>query len=183
MVIELQPINCQFRILRRRVDTEAWIELFNSTTHVKPAANTGRFSTTIPPQVKIIDFPFFEDYTMEQGVSYEYAVQEVRDGINRQKKIICNRPVKADFEDMFLYDGKTQLRIAFNPKVSSFKTTILESKHDTIGGKYPFFFRNGDVNYKEFPISGLISINMDEEFFQSKFANSTLDSEDGLGNQ
>jgi hypothetical protein len=45
--------------------------------------------------------------------------------------------------------------------VSSFKTTLLESKVNTLGGKYPFFFRNGNVNYKEFPISGLISAHMD----------------------
>jgi hypothetical protein len=68
-----------------------------------------------------------------------------------------------DFEDMFLSDGKRQLRVQFNPKVSSFKTTLLESKIDTIGGKYPFFFRNGNVRYKEFPISGLISTLMDTE--------------------
>ena len=28
---------------------------------------------------------------------------------------------------------------------------------DTIGSKYPFIFRNGIVNYKEFPIAGLIT--------------------------
>jgi hypothetical protein len=32
---------------------------------------------------------------------------------------------------------------------------------DTIGGKHPFVFRNGNVNYKEFPISGLISLVSD----------------------
>ena len=76
------------------------------------------------------------------------------------------KDVFMDFEDMFLSDGERQLRIRFNPKVSSFKNTILESKMDTIGGKYPFFFRNGNVKYKEFPISGLISMLMDsnEEF-------------------
>jgi hypothetical protein len=52
--------------------------------------------------------------------------------------------------------------VRFNPKVSSFKNVILESKTDTIGGKYPLFFRNGNVNYKEFSISGLITVNMDE---------------------
>jgi hypothetical protein len=67
-----------------------------------------------------------------------------------------------DFEDMFLSDGKRQLRIKYNPKVSSFKNTILESKMDTLGSKYPFFFRNGNVKYKEFAISGLISTLMDE---------------------
>jgi hypothetical protein len=40
---------------------------------------------------------------------------------------------------------------------------LLESKIDTIGSKHPFIFRNGNVNYKEFPISGLISYFMDEE--------------------
>jgi len=58
---------------------------------------------------------------------------------------------------MFLFDGTRQLKIQYNPKVSSFKNDILESKIDTIGSKYPFFFRNGHVHYKEFPISGLIS--------------------------
>jgi hypothetical protein len=32
-----------------------------------------------------------------------------------------------------------------------------------LGSKYPFIFRNGNVNYKEFPISGLLSYLMDEK--------------------
>jgi len=63
---------------------------------------------------------------------------------------------------MFLYDGKRQLKIKFNPKVSSFKNTIPEQKIETIGSKYPFIFRNGHVCYKEFPIAGLVSYQMDE---------------------
>jgi len=67
---------------------------------------------------------------------------------------------------MFLYDGEKQLRIRFNPKVSSFKTTLSESKKTTIGSKYPFFFRNGITQFKEFPISGLISYMIDDnEYF------------------
>jgi hypothetical protein len=71
--------------------------------------------------------------------------------------------VFADFEDIFLTDGERQLRIQYNPKVSSYKTNILENKVETIGSKFPFVFRNGSVNYKEFPISGLISMQMDKE--------------------
>jgi hypothetical protein len=66
--------------------------------------------------------------------------------------------VLCDFEDAFLYDGERQLKIRFNPQISSFKSTILESKVDTIGGKYPFVFRNGNVEYKEFSIAGLLSV-------------------------
>ena len=40
----------------------------------------------------------------------------------------------------------------------------------TIGSKYPFIFRNGHVNYKEFPIAGLISYSMDDAML---FLNST----------
>jgi hypothetical protein len=69
----------------------------------------------------------------------------------------------ADYEDAFLTDENRQLRIRYNPKVSSFKSNILESKVDTLGGKYPFIFRNGNVEYKEFPISGLLSYLSDEK--------------------
>jgi hypothetical protein len=45
----------------------------------------------------------------------------------------------------------------------------MESKIDTIGGRYPFFFKNGLTAYKEFPISGLISFQMDENSRFMKF--------------
>jgi hypothetical protein len=47
--------------------------------------------------------------------------------------------------------------------MSTFKENVLEQKLETIGGKYPFIFRNGNVKYKEFSLSGLISYNMDLE--------------------
>lgn len=101
------------------------------------------------------------DYCVSQGVTYKYALQAFN-AQNIYSKRIEAEPLFVDFEDMYLSDGKRQLRIRYNPKVSSFKNTILESKMDTIGGKYPFFFRNGNVKYKEFPISGLISTLSDE---------------------
>lgn len=112
----------------------------------------------------------WQDMTIEQGVSYQYAVQQYNNYNLRSNKIYSNI-VKADFEHIFLYDGKRQLKVCYNPKVSSFKNTLLENKVDTIGSKYPFIFRNGNVKYKEFPISGLISLLSDENelFFESPF--------------
>lgn len=104
-----------------------------------------------------------KDYTVQQGLSYIYAIRAYNSvGLfsNRLKNV--EGPIIADFEDAFLYDGERQLKIRFNPKVSSFKSTVLETKTDTIGGKYPFVFRNGNVEYKEFSISGLISLLGDE---------------------
>lgn len=123
----------------------------------------------------------FTDYTIEQGQTYRYAIQQYNEhGIFSSRiyasyreyddfgdLIASNKTdIVAAFEDMFLYDGERQLRIRFNPKVSSFKTVLSENKKNTIGSKYPFFFRNGITQYKEFPISGLISYMVDEnEYF------------------
>ena len=106
----------------------------------------------------------YRDFTIEQGIKYLYCIQQYNEeGIYSDKIYANNRePIMADFEDMFLFDGKKQIKIRFNPKVSSFKANLLESKINTIGSKYPYIFRNGYVDYKEFPISGLISYLQDE---------------------
>lgn len=104
----------------------------------------------------------YKDFTVEQGVIYKYSIQQYNAyGIYSDR--IESNLVTVDFEDMFLYDGKRQLRIRYNPKVSTFRNTILESKTETIGSQYPYFSRNGNVNYKEFTISGLISYLTDED--------------------
>ena len=101
------------------------------------------------------------DCTVEQGVLYRYSLQQYNDYDIYSDRIVSN-DVYVDFEDAFLYDGEKQLKIKFNPQISSFSKTILESKIDTIGSKYPFISRNGNVSYKEMPISGLISYHMDD---------------------
>lgn len=115
----------------------------------------------------------WKDFSVEQGVTYRYAIQAYN-----EKQIYSNRllskDVSIDFEDCFLYDGERQLKIRFNPKISSFKRTLLESKVDTLGGKHPFIFRNGRVDYKEFSISGLISLISDSnEFFMKGIYNTS----------
>lgn len=104
----------------------------------------------------------FRDYTIEQGKKYRYSIQQYNDN-NLFSKRILSDIIVADFEDAFLYDGNRQLKIKYNPKMTKFTNTVLEQKQDTIGGKYPFIFRNGVVNYHEFPLGGLISYYMDEQ--------------------
>ena len=105
----------------------------------------------------------YKDYVIEQGVDYIYAIQAYnKQGYMSGRLMNREGSVHCDFEDAFLYDGERQLKIRFNPSVTNFKSTILENKVDTIGSKYPFIFRNGIVNYKEFSISGLLSLLGDE---------------------
>ena len=106
------------------------------------------------------------DYTVEQGEIYEYYLVD-----SDYNRISANFSIVADFEDIFLTDCEIvggertirQLRVKYNPKISSFKTVVQETKTDTIGGKYPFFFRNGQIGYKEIPISGLLETGIDEQ--------------------
>lgn len=110
----------------------------------------------------------WKDFTIEQGVTYTYAIQQYNLSEDTAEPNIYTERIKsnsvlADFEYTYLFDGDRQLKIKYDPKVSSFKADLLENKVDTIGGKYPIIYRNGSVNYKEFPISGLISYLTDDE--------------------
>lgn len=104
----------------------------------------------------------WRDFTVKQGVTYKYALQQYNEKITSNR--LESAEIYVDFEHVFLFDGKRQLKLKYNPKVSSLKNNILEQRTNTIGSKYPFIFRNGNVKYKEFPFSGLISCRSDEEF-------------------
>ena len=112
----------------------------------------------------------WRDFTVEQGKHYIYSLQQYNDAGLYSNRILSNK-LYVDYEYAFLYDGKRQLKIKYNPKMTSFKNTILETKMDTIGSKHPFIFRNGRVLYKEFPISGLM--NKDEFIIEEKTTNLT----------
>lgn len=124
-----------------------------------------------------------KDYTVQQGIYYRYAIRAYTpQGLFSDRMMNKEGPVQCDFEDAFLFDGERQLKIRFNPKVNTFKSTVLESKTDTIGGKYPFIFRNGNVEYKEFQISGLISLLGDENNeFLSNLPAATSDVQQDFG--
>lgn len=138
-----------YELLRKNLLTEQWESLYKF--------DEMQSNSTIT----------WTDYSVEQGVEYVYAIRNfITDSQSDyyglySEKTLSNR-IKADFEDIYLSDADRQLIIRFNPKVSSLKNTILEQKVDMIGSKYPYFFRNGNVNYKEIPISGLISYHMDD---------------------
>ena len=124
----------------------------------------GRFSLKYESPTKTV----FRDFTIEQGKTYTYSIQQYNVyGIYSERK--KSNLVYADFEDMFLFDGERQLKLRFNPQISSFKTQLAETRSETIGSKYPFFFRNARVGYKTFPISGLISMESDNNQFFTSF--------------
>ena len=109
----------------------------------------------------------YVDSIVEQGQTYEYGlyIKENPEVWNETSDpsfcdIIWNF-ITVDFEDIFLSDKDHTLCIKYNPQVSSFKTIIAEQKIETIGSKFPFFFRNGNLGYKEVPLGGLITYQAD----------------------
>lgn len=114
----------------------------------------------------------FQDFTIESGVKYKYAFQQENSaGLRTSPLFEEGKPYRSvDFEYSFLYHNGIQLRLQFNQKINSFKHTVLSSKQDTLGSKYPHLTRNGYAYYAEFPISGLISLHMDSDqtFFNLK---------------
>lgn len=141
------------------------VKYANGTYELQRLSPSGTWDTlaefTMNPKSKLEEY-IWEDYSVEQGTEYIYAIAQINGEKNYLSERLESKPITVDFEDSYLSDGEKQLRITFNLAISSFKDTILETKTDTIGGQYPFFFRNGMVKYKEFPITGLVSYQQDD---------------------
>ena len=111
--------------------------------------------------VESIDLTWY-DYTIESGIWYKYAVQEIDTNGGRSKMKSIENPLMILFDDIFLTSGNEQLRIRFNPQIASYRRTISENRTETIGSKYPYIRRNANINYVQFPLAGLIASAMDE---------------------
>ena len=113
------------------------------------------------------DLDIIYDNTVESNVWYKYAIQTI--GINGERSLMNPAeperatPIIREFRYSYLIgeNGK-QLALKFNSNMNSYIYNYSESKTDTIGGKYPFITRNGNMKYRTFPVNALISFNMDE---------------------
>lgn len=112
--------------------------------------------------------PIFYDYTIESGVWYKYAVQKVLGttsvGYIRTPAKQIEEPILREFEYNFLVgENGQQLRLTFDGVTQNYQYTLSESNIETIGGVYPIFSRNGKLKYRQLPLNGTISFEMDEE--------------------
>jgi hypothetical protein len=162
--------NGRFQIsLKRTSETE-----YTGKIIIRRTSSESNF--TIWEDIHTIDFnkvtnvkETWYDNTIKSGVWYNYYIQGIDAKKNRGLAKINKKPMMIILDDMFLTTKNRQLKIKFNPSVSSLKRTISEIKTETIGSAYPFIRRNGAVNYIQLPISGLISYLIDEdETFISK---------------
>ena len=64
-------------------------------------------------------------------------------------------------------DGR-QLAIRYDAKITTMKPVVNRQKIDTLGGKYPKFAENANMNYKQYSINGYIDAESD---YNRKFLN------------
>lgn len=110
----------------------------------------------------------YTDYLIEDNIKYQYSIQRENSAGFRTNRVygtfgegLAEKSVNLEYA--YLFRDNVQLKLKFNNKTSSFKNSVLASKSDTLGSKYPTISRNGHAYYSEFPITGLITLNMDEE--------------------
>ena len=103
----------------------------------------------------------WNDFSLESGVWYKYALEVIRDS-NIIDMVVCDDPILTVLENMYLVRNYRQLNIQLNPQVSSYQRVVSDTVTTTLGSKYPFISRNGNSNYRQFTISGLISSHMDD---------------------
>ena len=103
----------------------------------------------------------WEDKTVQSGMWYKYSFQRRDANGFRSNFLQTPNPVMAMFDDIFLFDDTYKLRIKFDPQLSNYSHVVSESSTQTIGSKFPFIRRNGNVDYRTFTLTGTITHFMD----------------------
>lgn len=103
----------------------------------------------------------FSDTTVGSLIQYKYSAQYqlTTEAWTLMKK--SPDIVYPNFYDMLLSRDGKQLAIRYKESISSLKPVVNRQKVDTLGGKYPKFVENAQMNYKQFSISGLIDAESD----------------------
>lgn len=131
---------------------------------------------------------YYYDFTAQSGIAYRYMIQRISSstggrGTPKYDRATGNdKATIAEWEHAFLLQYMNnglilnvdnldvkQLKLKFDLQLSSLNINISESKTDTLGSKYPFIRRNGNMYYRSFPITGTIASQMDDvQFFIEK---------------
>ena len=167
--IEISNLQVRANANQGQIETEWQIQNSNSDAMsflivMERASYTSEFNTweaidsqeIIIPATSTIEV-YFTDRYVDAGVSYKYRlfIKE-----NEQKfNITITQPIVLVLDDIFLRSYDKELRIKYDPNISSLKYNITDSVTNTLGGTYPLIRRNGAMHYRTFSLGGLISFN------------------------
>ena len=100
------------------------------------------------PEVKRYNF---EDRLVESYETYEYAIQPITSEILGSESI---DEVYVEFDGIWVVGAKNEYQIKYNSELSEIRSNISQNIVTTLGSQYPFLIRNGNMNYREFTVSG-----------------------------
>jgi hypothetical protein len=139
-----------------------WTDKFVQLRRTSSKSNFSKWEDfwSLPFSSNIIKTSYL-DFTIESGVFYKYGIQ-LRDSNNKRSLLLQDDQERVKiFHDILLRDNESQLKIKYDAKITSYKRTVSESKTETIGSQFPFVKRNGAINYRQFSLSGLITLHSD----------------------
>lgn len=127
----------------------------------------------------VVEIPFsknmvytYKDKLVESLETYEYAVQGILGSSLLSEKIST---VDCEFSGIWLIGNEQEYQIQFNDEIAEINTNESYNIVTTLGSKYPFIIRNGNVSYKTFTVIGtLISESSDKISRIDKFEEKKL---------
>ena len=166
--IEDEFFDPQIKVVMDDDDAIAMVSIVNDKSlygvlHVKRASSKDEFKVWEDVYVTSVNGPVdldVYDNTVCSNVWYKYSVQleNIKGGLS---PVVKSEKIFPTFFDMVLSRGSKQLSVRYNYIISSFKPVVNRTKVDTLGGRYPKFMENANLNYKQFTVSGLISTQED----------------------
>lgn len=149
--------------------TEAQLKLRPNTYIIRKASEKSNFEDweeiaqiRCSPDGAELRQVFFDPY-IESGIKYKYTVQPIL--LNTSRGLVSNSiEVVKDYNYTWLIgQNNLYLQIDYSLNISNYKKVVKEAMIETLDSKYPFFIRNGAVNYRTFNLSGSITKEMDVE--------------------
>lgn len=102
----------------------------------------------------------YTDRTVQSGILYKYQIIPLNNRGYRGVPVSFEEDgiIFVDFEHICLVaSDDEQVNVKYDANIGSFQYVVVESKADTLGGKYPFIRRNGDTYYRQFDLEGTIT--------------------------
>lgn len=151
-------IEIKFNNFKQNEDDQLWIKRTSIKEGFQKWEYVHKLVDATYEQSKYIWY----DFTIENGIFYKYGLEVNRNDVQVAMKE-NPKTIIVLMDNMFIARDYRQLNIRFNPQISSYQKVINNTTTTTLGSKYPFVSRNGNSDYKQFSISGLISSHMDNK--------------------
>lgn len=131
---------------------------------IKRASDRNQFSRydTLVTHEDVQDSGSFTyvDTTVEPGTTYRYKLVFTAHGQNSVQYTFPDN-YHTFFDHAILSNSQLGLQVTFNPQITGYSHVRPDSVIQTIGSRYPYVSRAGDINYRQFTLTGLISYHAD----------------------